>query len=88
MTRTFKGWRCRVIEFLESPEGGVDCIWFRTTRSLLHIRPHPPNSQRAQTWPGLARWAYKSNEGWAALEAWDRRLQWGFAGETPAPLMP
>ncbi len=88
MTRTFKGWRCRVIEFLESPEGGVNCAWFRTACSLLHILPHPPNPRRAKTWPALAPWVYEKNECRAALEAWDRRRQLGFAGGTPAPRMP
>ena len=88
MKPPFKGWLWRVMEFLKSPEGGVICIWFQTARFLQHIASHPPNPPRAETYPALTRWVYGNNERWAALEAWDGRLQWGFAGGTPAPLLP
>ena len=44
MKSPFKGWPSWVVGFLKSPEGGVNCIFFRTAGAVLDAVFNPENA--------------------------------------------
>jgi hypothetical protein len=71
MAKAFKGGQCRVMQFLKSPKGGVNCVWFRTAgfpgsgwgrlrQKIFQIHPYFFPLKYAYTNEGTNAFAYET----------------------------